>query len=64
MLRAPVEWETHPCSQCGRAYPWPRGLALPNTRTCSHFNCIRRAVQADILAHRAIDYYREQREAP
>ena len=64
MLRAPVEWETHQCSQCGNKYPWPRGLALPNTRTCGGFECVRRAVASDILSHQAIEQYRQDREAP
>ena len=64
MLKAPVEWETHPCSQCEKAYRWPRGLSLPHTRTCGAFECLRRVVTSDILSHQAIDQYRRDREAP
>lgn len=64
MLKAPIEWERHQCSQCEKAYYWPKGLQLPHTRTCGGFECTRRAVQQDILSHQAIDTYRQQREAP
>ena len=64
MLKAPVEWETHPCSQCGKSYHWPRGLQLPHTRTCGAFDCVYRAVHSDIQSHQAIRQYRQDREAP
>ena len=64
MLRPPVEWETHPCSQCKKAYHWPRGLSLPHTRTCGSFECVRRAVASDLQSHQQIKQYLQDREAP
>ena len=64
MLRAPVEWETHPCSQCGKCYKWPKGLSLPYTRTCGGFECVHRAVAADLESHQQIKQYLQDREAP
>lgn len=59
-MRRPIIWEVQICSVCGCAYKWPVGLELPHTRTCGGFECVRKAVQRDIWAHRAVEWAQEK----
>lgn len=59
-MTRPIVWEVQICSICGGAYKWPVGLNLPHLRTCGDFECVRKAVQRDIWAHRAMELAQER----